>query len=258
MRSCFTCGILLNYFLVASYVDDNVMNQNYVPRHIAVIPDGNRRWGKAHGFIPHEGMRVGAEKFRAVSETLFQAGVACVSFWTASEDNFRKRSPAELAFLISLGKSFLRDKAFQSMLDEHSVRFRTLGYWWESVKDSELLDLINTTEERTKNNVKFNLTSLFGYDGRREMREAVEKLSNDGQKKIVDEDIKSRLLTRDLPSVDLVIRTGGEPHWSAGFMMWEVSDAQLYFTEILWPDFGSEEALTALRDYSARERRYGK
>ena len=123
---------------------------------------------------------------------------------------------------------------------------------------SALKETIKQLEEETKGFSKKNLTILFGYDGRREMTEGIEDIKKRPSEKITYEMVHKTLWTGDLPLVDFVIRTGGEPHWSAGFMMWHTANAQFYFTKTLWPNFKKIELEKALKDFSERERRFGK
>jgi len=142
-------------------------------------------------------------------------------------------------------------------LIKKKTRFRLIGRWNQILKDKKLAAAVKKLERQTNDFSDRNLTILFGYNGATEMIEALKYLQR-SRKIVTDKNIKASLWTRDLPSVDLVVRTGGEPHWSAGFMMWLVANSQLYFTETLWPDFGTAELQRALRDYSKRERRFGK
>ena len=232
---------------------------NVLPQHIAVIPDGNRRWARARRLSPWEGHREGVKRFREVSEVAWQSGVPYFTFWAGSEENLLERSRIEVRFLVSLLKNELRRQLASRETEEKQIRFRLIGRWREILKDKKLNDLAEKLEEKTKNFVKCHLTILFGYDGRREMAEAIHKIKDKREKIKADYDmIKSALWTRELPMVDVVLRTGGEPHWSAGFMMWHTAYSQFYFTEKFWPDFDEKEFKKALTDYARRERRFGK
>lgn len=226
-----------------------------VPKHLAVIPDGNRRWAKERGLAPWEGHREGVKRSREVYESAFETGISCFTFWAASEDNLIKRSRIEVKFLIMLLKNELSKKGLYKKLSDQEVRVRIIGRWNEILKDKALARVVRGLEEKTAEFKKHNLTILFGYDGKREMMEVIESLK--GERNLDYEKVKSRLWTGDLPPVDFVIRTGGEPHWSAGFMMWLTADSQFYFTPKLWPDFEKEELHKALEEYSSRERRMG-
>lgn len=267
------------------------MEKEKLPQHVAVIPDGNRRWARERGLVPWEGHREGARRFREVSEAAFRMGIPYFTFWAASEDNLTKRSRVEVKFLVSLFRETLENKKLLEGLKKNDTRVRVIGRWNEILKDKKLAESIAEIEEKTGTFEKHRLTVLFGYDGRREMLEAIANLLNyspskqresrDFQKSepqsypflrqaqdkpgsgnnfgtINPQFLKAHLWTSDLPEVDLVIRTGGEPHWSAGFMMWLCADSQFYFTEKYWPDFDKEEFKKALADYKSRERRFGK
>lgn len=225
------------------------------PSHLVIIPDGNRRWARKRGKAPWEGHREGAKRFWEVCEEVFEVGIPYFTFWGASEDNLIKRSRIEVKFLVTLLKNELSKKGLAERLEKNEVKVRVLGRWNEILKDKAFERVIQDLEGKTKKFTKHNLTILFGYDGKREMMEAIQSLKK--EKEINYEKVKERLWTGDLPEVDFVIRTGGEPHWSAGFMMWLTADSQFYFTEKLWPDFGARELREALEEYSRRERRMG-
>lgn len=242
------------------YIIEKMKN---VPDHIAIIPDGNRRWARKNGIIPWQGVRKGAERFEETAEFLFSYGVSYVTFWAGSEDNLTKRSVSEVSFLVSLLRNWLKKVSASGTFVKNKIRFRVIGRWdavfKKDEKTTELKRLIVELEKRTSGFKKNNLTVLFGYDGRREMVEAIEKISGMGKGKRLDyETVRNALWTGALPPVDLVIRTGGEAHWSAGFMMWHTADSQLYFTEKLWPDFKKIDMEKVLEDFSKRERRFGK
>ena len=227
-----------------------------LPKHLVAIPDGNRRWAKSKGLVPWEGHREGVKKFWEVCEEAFEMGIPYFTFWAASEDNLRKRSRIEVKFLVLILKNEVFDKSLLTRLEKNEVRLRVFGRWNEVLKDKKLERAIRDLEKKTEKFRKHNLTILFGYDGKREMIEAIKSLKK--EKEIDYEKVKEKLWTGDLPMVDFVIRTGGEPHWSGGFMMWLTADSQFYFTEKLWPDFGKAELHKALEEYASRERRMGK
>ena len=226
-------------------------------KHIALIPDGNRRWARGKGLIPWKGHEKGAERFFEIAEIAFNAGIPYVTLWAASADNLTKRSKIEIKFLCSILRRELGSKQTIARFMDNRIRVRFIGQWKKLVEDDTLISVLEKRQEETKGFTERNLTVLFGYDGKREMMEAIKKLR---QSEIpVDYDtVKESLWTGVLPPVDLVIRTGGEPHWSAGFMMWHTADSQFYFTEKLWPDFDGKELEKAFADYARRERRFGK
>lgn len=228
-----------------------------VPNHIAIIPDGNRRWAKAHRLNPWDGHDVGFGLFESLSEEAYKHGVKYITFWTTSYDNMFNRSKTEVKYLIKLLYRELTRPDGISKFIKNKVKVNIIGEWETEVKDQKVINRIKELQEQTKNFTGSVLTFLFVYDGKREMLSAVNSLVKIG-KKASEENLRKALWTADLPDVDLVIRTGGEPHWSAGFLMWHTAHSQFYFTDLLWPDFDKKELKKALAEYERRERRLGK
>ena len=233
------------------------MTDENIPNHVALIPDGNRRWATSQGLAPTAGHEEGVKRFWELSETLLRKGVTHVTFWGASSDNLRKRSPLEVKFLATLAKNGLSDPKLLSKFIENEIKVRVVGKWDEILHDSGLAQAVADLESKTEHFTKRTLTILFGYSGIEEVLDAIPKLNSTDQK-LSYEDVKQSLSTGFLPEVDLVVRTGGEPHWSAGFMMWHTANSQFYFTETLWPDFKVDQLDLALADFAKRERRLGK
>ena len=225
-------------------------------KHLAIIPDGNRRWAKAKGLAPWQGHIKASKNIPEIIKEAFTIGINSVTIWGGSYDNLTKRTPEEIGVLDRvyslLTARFLKSKDVK----DGKVRLKVLGEWKKLLRAKTKQDLIRA-ENTTKKNGPYNLTLLIGYNGDREMVEAINKLIKAGSK-VNEEDIKRALWTKDLPPVDLIIRTGGEPHLSAGFMMWDVRYSQLYFTEKFWPDFGAEDLKEAVNYYEGRERRLGR
>lgn len=225
-------------------------------KHIAVIPDGNRRWAKSRSLKPWEGHTEGIKRFWDISESAVLFGVEHLTFWVASYDNLTKRSTVEIQFLIALLRNELQKSAVKEQLLKNQTRLRIVGEWNDIINDAKLAQKISNLEGETAHFNKTNITILFGYDGQREMLQAINSLEHG--KGVDDNALRSKLWTGFLPDVDLVIRTGGEPHWSAGFMMWLTANSQFYFTDMLWPDFEASELKKALEEFERRERRLGK
>lgn len=226
-----------------------------IPQHIALIPDGNRRWAKARNLEPWRGHEEGANRFNEIAEAAFEAGVTYVTFWAASEDNLKKRPALEVKELLRLIHKLLSTSEAVERFVKNEVRVRVLGRWPELIP-TVLHGEIHKLEQKTALFDKYHLTILLGYDGQSEMLAALNHLAV--TKQAIDAaTLRAALWTADLPPVDLVIRTGGEPHWSAGFMMWHVANSQLYFTDQLWPDFDKKSLSEALLDYANRQRRFG-
>ncbi len=232
---------------------------NNLPNHIAIIPDGNRRWATAHKMLAWKGHKKGAERFHEVSDMIFKHSISYLTFWAASEDNLKKRPKREIQFLVSLLKDWLQKELDEEEFVKNETRFRFIGRWKSILHNhTELEALVWRLEEQTKHFKKHNLTILFGYDGQRDMIEAVQQLQKHQTTEVNNASLREALWTGELPPVDLVIRTGGEPHWSAGFMMWHTANTQFAFTQTLWPEFKRAELQAILDDFSKRERRFGK
>lgn len=232
-----------------------------IPTHLAIIPDGNRRWAKQQGLPPWEGHRTGAAQFRTIARAAFKSGISSVTLWAASENNLLKRQKVEIAALIKIFCEYLQDNETFEDLQKDQARFRVLGRGRKIVSSGELDRAIADLEEKTRSFEKRNLTVLFGYDGKREMTDTMQRLAKDRLAEIKYEDVKDRLWTADLPPVDLVIRTGEEnadwAHWSSGFMMWDTADAEFYFTKTFWPAFSETELCGVLGGYQRRRQAGG-
>jgi undecaprenyl diphosphate synthase len=224
-----------------------------IPKHVAIIPDGNRRWAKARRLNPWDGHIEGVNRFWETSDYAHELGVPQLTFWAASYDNLKKRSRLEVRFLLGLIEKELSKPEILERCFKNKVRAQVIGEWREFVASKKLIATIENLENQTAHFTKKGLNILLAYDGQREMLAAVVKTKNASS-----EELRKNLWTGELPDVDLVIRTGGEPHWSAGFMMWLTANSQFYFTEQLWPDFKKQELKKALVDYERRERRLGK
>ncbi len=230
-----------------------------IPDHIAFIPDGNRRWAKKHLFESWKGHEKGVARFQELARAAFERGVTWVTFWAASEDNLTKRSQAEISLLVRILIAELRRLHDSEETMERGTRVRVIGRGVVMMKNEELTEAVQAIEKKTVQNAQNALTILFGYDGRTDIIEAIKKLRGDtAQSELKKLDVHQALMTAELPDVDLVVRTGGEPHNSAGFLMWQTANSQLYFTEILWPDFDVNELQKAFADFARRERRLGK
>jgi undecaprenyl diphosphate synthase len=232
-----------------------------IPQHIAVIPDGNRRWAALRGRKPWEGHAQGARTFENIAREAFKLGIPYFTFWALSEDNLLKREKREISFLVKIITKVAKEISKRKWVQEMGVRIRVLGRWRDFLPH-KAVHAIEVVENLTRGGSKHTLTILVAYNGTTEMVQAVQKIVELAR---VSPDleinsllIKKALWTAALPPVDFVIRTGGEPHWSNGFMMWDVADSQLYFTKTLWPDFNEKELKKALHNYSRRARRFGK
>ncbi|OGI16629.1 MAG: di-trans,poly-cis-decaprenylcistransferase [Candidatus Moranbacteria bacterium RBG_19FT_COMBO_42_6] len=230
-----------------------------IPNHIAIIPDGNRRWAKARNLKPWEGHEAGAKNLEKLVSFALKKGIYCLSFWGSSLDNLKKRPFEEKRALLDIYKRYFQRLMESEDIEAKEVRINVIGRWEEQFPES-LKKTIQEVVNKTRNYKKRILNLLLAYSGTDEIIQAVQKI-NDNYKvktKITSELIKENLMTSEIPAVDYVIRTGGEPHLSAGFMMWDSADAQLYFSELNFPDFDEAVFGEALEDYSRRQRRFGR
>ena len=230
-------------------------------RHIAIIPDGNRRWAKEHTLPTSIGHERGVDALKKILKNSFKYNIEYLSFWGSSLSNLTMRPKREVGFLNKLYEENFKKVIEEPDIHEHQVRIRVFGEW-ETVLNSRAKSAIVSAIEATEKYSKFSLNFLIAYDGTIEMVKAVKKVIETVQvqpdMEITPELIKSNLYTRDIPPVDLLIRTGGEPHLSAGFLMWDITEAQLYFTDKYWPEFTEDDLEEAIAEYRKRNRRFGR
>jgi len=233
-----------------------------IPNHVALIPDGDRRWARKQGLQPWIGHRVGVKAFEKVLEKALELKITHITFWGGSWDNLTKRPKIEVNFLFKVYADQFKRLAKDKRTHQNKVKIDVLGRWKE-ILPKETQEAIEEAKEITKDYNKYFLTFLIAYDGRDEMINCIQKIVESSKNKAIkinDKAIKENLWTKDLPPVDLVIRTGCEddPHLSAGFMMWDISYSQLYFTKTFLPVFSPKEFEEIIKDYSERERRLGR
>lgn len=225
-------------------------------KHVAIIPDGNRRWAKKRRLMPWQGHIKASERTTGVVKAAFELGIPYLTIWGGSYDNLTKRPKREVSILNSIYRRMAEKLIKDKDTGKKGVRVRILGEW-PKLLSVGAVEALRRAEEETKKYNNYNLTLLIGYNGDREMIAAVNQLLSRDTRKISGENLKESLWTKDLPPVDLIIRTGGEPHLSAGFMMWDVRYSQLYFTKKMWPDFTIKDLKDAVKYYKERERRLG-
>lgn len=230
-----------------------------IPYHVALIPDGNRRFAKERGQLPWEGHDAGAKNTEQIVEKARELGVRMLSFWGSSIENMTKRPLEEKRELLRIYETYFSKLIENESVHRDGVRIRMLGRWREQFPDT-LKQLLVRCEEETKTYSEYGLNFFLAYSGDDEMLSAIRSLLSSGMsaENISGETLKQALLTRELPPVDYLIRTGGEPHLSAGFMMWDIANAQLYFSEKYYPDFNAEAFAEAIEEYARRARRFGK
>lgn len=230
-------------------------------RHIAIIPDGNRRWARKKGLPVFLGHKKGADNIKIITRAAFDMGVKNLTIWGASYNNVTERSADEVKDLFEIFEKSFKKLLSQKIICKESIRIRILGRW-RDVFSPALVKLFEKIEKETRDYKNYNLTFMMAYNGTDEMVEAVKRVvrlkEGSPKLKINGDLIKNNLWTKDLPPVDLVIRTGGEPHWSVGFMMWDTADARFYFTETFWPAFSAKEFKKAISSVEKVEKRGGK
>ena len=228
-----------------------------VPRHVAIIMDGNGRWAKARGLPRTIGHREGAEALRRVVRASAEFGVDYLTVFGFSSENW-KRPAAEVTDLMGLLRLYLRKEIAE--IDREGVRLRVIGDR-ERLSD-DIIRLIEDAETRTAGNRRLNLTVALSYGSRAEIVRAAQQLAKAVRAGSLDpEDIDEaafhrHLFTADMPDPDLVIRTSGEKRIS-NFLLWQSAYAEFIFIDKLWPDFAGEDLKSAIVEFGGRKRRYG-
>ncbi len=231
------------------------MDDGSVPRHIAIIPDGNRRWSLKKGISKQEGYAIGIRKIGDVLKWCKASDVRMLTMWGFSTDNF-KRDRDEVSGLFELFKENLRKAIDSDDRNKDELRVRFFGRLHLFPK--EIQEMIRKAEEMTSSGGrKYQLNLLLSYGGREEMVDAVNRMLSEGLREIDEDAFSAHLYTRGLPDPDLVIRTSGEQRLS-GLMPWQTCYSEFFFCKKLWPDFSRRDFTAALREYARRKRRYGK
>lgn len=229
-----------------------------IPRHVAIILDGNGRWAKAKGMPRDYGHIQGTRNVERICQEAWQLGIKYLTVYAFSTENW-KRPKSEVDFLMRLLRDYMKTRLKKAM--KNDMRIRVIGD--HSSLDVDIRESILKIEEQTKDNQGLNFTIALNYGGRDEMLRAVKKLARDVQeRKVVPDDIdealyESYLDTADIPDPDLLIRTSGEQRLS-NFLLWQSAYTEFYFTDVFWPDFTKEELLKAVEAYDKRQRRFGK
>ncbi len=228
-----------------------------IPAHLAIIPDGNRRWARLHRLPEHEGHREGGEVTFRIIQYLFRQGVPVVSFWAMSLDNLQKRSKQEVKFLLKTFQEKFREMGDDPKIHKGRIRVQIFGRWSE-LFPKRVVEAMQYCIDQTSRYRERTLNFFIAYSGIDEMLQAMDDMIKVHPEVLSWETVKEHLWTRALPPVDYLVRTGGEPHFSTGFMMWDVADAQMYFSKKLWPSMRTADFRRMLDDFAERTRRYGK
>lgn len=222
-----------------------------VPRHVAVIMDGNGRWARQRGQPRGFGHRAGVRAARRILRACHKQGVGALTVFAFSQENWQ-RPENEVSLLMQL---FLRTLSKElDALHRNGVRLRFIGD--HQGFSAELRALMRNSEARTVANTALQLTVAVGYGGQWDILQAATACAA-AKVPLIAENIDARLQTAELPPVDLLIRTGGERRIS-NFMLWQLAYSELYFTDTLWPEFSEEEFVRSLAWYASRDRRFGR
>jgi len=224
------------------------------PKHIAIIPDGNRRWAEVHGLNKQEAYAKGIDHIWDVLKWCREADVKILTMWGFSIENF-KRDEAEIKQLFELFKQNLKKALDNEEKEKYNVKVKFFGK--TSLFPKEIQEMIKKTEEMTSKNNEYQLNLLLSYGGRAEIVDAVNSIIKEGIKEVTEEILSKHMYTAEVPDPDLIIRTSGEKRLS-GLLPWQSVYSEFYFSEKLWPDFSKEDFQSALEDYAKRKRRYGK
>lgn len=227
-----------------------------IPRHIAIIMDGNGRWASERGRQRSYGHQAGVESVRRITSECVRLGVEYLTLYTFSTENWN-RPADEVAALMGLVLSSLEDEIFM----KNNVRFRVIGDIGRLPQ--EVQDKLRQTEEHTAANTAMTMVVALSYSARWELAKAARQIAVDAIEgridpaSITDTDIEARLETRFMPDPDLLIRTGGELRIS-NFLLWQIAYSELYFCDTYWPDFDEAALRQAIVSYQGRQRRFGK
>ena len=229
-----------------------------IPQHVAIIMDGNGRWAKQQGLLRAIGHESGTKSVKAIIEASAQLGIEYLTLYAFSTENWN-RPKLEVDTLMKVLINSLKKELVT--LQKNNIKLNAIGNLEKLPKSAqkELLDVI----DKTKNNTQMTLTLALSYGSREELVTAVRNICSKVKNNIISIDaiddsiINEHLYTQNLPDVDLLIRTSGE-HRISNFLLWQIAYSELYFTDILWPDFKEQDLYEAIISYQKRERRFGK
>ena len=228
-----------------------------IPRHVAIILDGNGRWAKAKGLPRAAGHKKGCEAVEQTVEACARLGIRYLTVYGFSTENW-KRSEEEVSALMQLFRYYM--VRLLKIAKQQNVRVKMIGDRSRFAKD--IIDGLDRLEEETKDNTGLTFVIAVNYGARDEIRRAVVRMLKDAQDdrlspdQVTEETISSYLDTAGIPDPDLLIRTGGELRQS-NYLLWQCAYTEFYVTDLLWPDFSKDELVRAIENYSRRDRRFG-
>ncbi|QDW74455.1 isoprenyl transferase [Lachnospiraceae bacterium KGMB03038] len=228
-----------------------------MPRHIAIILDGNGRWAKAKGMPRNYGHAQGSKNVERICEEAYRMGIKYLTVYAFSTENWN-RPKDEVNALMKLLRNYM--KTCLKTAEKNDMKIRVIGDITRL--DEDIRSRIQELEEATKNNGGLNFQIAINYGSRDEIKRAVRRIAQDCrdgkiQAEEIDEELIERYLdTHDIPDPDLLIRTSGEQRLS-NYLLWQLAYTEFYFTDVPWPDFTKEELIRAVEQYNSRDRRYG-
>jgi undecaprenyl diphosphate synthase len=248
MRRVMSNAVLETGAAAQSYVESGKP-----PRHVAIILDGNGRWAQRRGLPRNKGHEAGTENIRPIVSACPDLGIEYLTLWAFSTENWRRPKDEVEGIFHILSESIARETA---ALHEAGVRLKHIGSL--DGLDPDLADAVRAAIDLTKDNTRMTLTLAFNYGGRAEVVQAIRAMLRDGldPESVTEETVSRYLYTADIPDPDLIIRPSGEYRLS-NFLIWQGAYAELYFANILWPDFGPDDLRTAVGDFKQRQRRFG-
>jgi undecaprenyl diphosphate synthase len=229
----------------------DTLDPQRMPRHIAIIMDGNGRWARKRGMPRVFGHRSAVNNVREIAEECARLKIEVLTLYALSTENWL-RPKQEISGLMSLLRTFVR-RELEAMM-KNDIRLRVVGDLNRLPKSAG--EAVQKTIAETAHNRGMILNLALNYGGRSEIVRAANALLAKGAKEITEDDFAGELYTAGQPDPDLVIRTSGEMRVS-NFLLWQIAYSELYVTPVLWPDFGAKELNEAIRDYQKRERRFG-
>jgi len=229
-----------------------LMRSKKVPKHVAIIMDGNRRWAQEHGLPAIEGHRKGVDALVGTVEAARELGIKYLTFYALSTENYQNRPKDEIRTLLKLIEEGLRE--YIPRLKKEGAKLKVLG-------DKKALPIatqlaIKQAEKQLSSGKRIILNLAINYGGRREILMAVKRLAEKNLN-LTEEEFERALFTHGIPDPEIIIRTGGRTRLS-NFLIWQGAYSELYFTDTLWPDFGAKELQKALKDLNERERNFGR
>ena len=235
------------------------IRKGQVPKHLAVIMDGNRRYAESLGILPHEGHIVGKSTLENLSDWCRSLNITYLTVYAFSLENF-SRTEEELEPLMDLFEESFRNAGDDPRVHENKVRVRAIGH--REMLPDKVVKAIEYAESRTREYSDFNYNLAVAYGGRQELVRSMEKIANNIKNgelnpEEIDADlISSNLYTSGLPDPDLILRTSGEERIS-NFLLWQLAYSELYFADVYWPDMRKIDFLRAIRSFQKRKRRLG-